>query len=312
MGRVDVAAPGEPAVTFTYLGVGGWIISWGEAQILTGPLFTNPGLVTTGLGEIRTDTAAVDAFMALHPVGEARAILVGHGHYDHLMDVPRVATKHAPRAPILATRTIHNLLGTWTPAGARVREVEPFAGDKEHPGRWMDLGAGVRVMPLRSHHAPHFNGHTLYSGTADVPRRTEPSLAEEWVDGPTFAFLIDFYRVERGDTVVVFRTYYQDAVAAPPYGLAPRPIMKKRPVDVAIVVPATFDQVDWHPERLILNLRPRWVLLGHWENFFKPPDPKRRSVMMTDMGHFEGRLKRVFAGKFWRPGYGTVFRFPVR
>ncbi|HSM60684.1 MAG TPA: hypothetical protein VK849_07790, partial [Longimicrobiales bacterium] len=105
---------------------------------------------------------------------------------------------------------------------------------------------------------------------------------------------------------------YQDAVAAPPRGFAPEALMAERPVDVAILVPATFDQVDWHPEAFVANLRPRWVLLGHWENFFEPPAAPTRSIMLTDLGHFQDRLHRVFDGKSWLPDIGTEFVFPAR
>ncbi|MDX1493983.1 MAG: hypothetical protein R3253_08000, partial [Longimicrobiales bacterium] len=99
---------------------------------------------------------------------------------------------------------------------------------------------------------------------------------------------------------------------APPLGFAPDSLMAERPVDVAIFVPATFDQVDWHPEAFVQNLDPRWVLLGHWEDFFVPVDERTRSIMLSDIGHFEDRLDRVFDGDFWRPEIGTEFRFGRR
>jgi hypothetical protein len=192
--------------------------------------------------------------------------------------------------------------------GDRVLEVDSLAGDQDHAGTWVNLAAGLRVLPLRSHHAPHFDGYTLYKGTTDQPRREEPRWATEWLDGPTYAFLVDFLDP---DGTVAFRIYYQDAVAAPPRGFAPDGLMAERPVDVAIFVPATFDQVDWHPEAFVANLRPHWVLMGHWENFFVPPTTPTRSIMLTDLGHFEERLHRVFGGQSWLPAIGTVFRFPV-
>ena len=76
--------------------------------------------------------------------------------------------------------------------------------------------------------------------------------------------------------------------------------------------PATFDQVDWHPEAFVQNLRPRWVLLGHWENFFVPPESETRAIMLSDIGHFQNRLARVFSGESWLPEIGTEFVFPGR
>lgn len=288
-GSVDLAPPGADAVTFTYLGVGGWIIERGDVQILAAPLFTNPSFLRTGITSIRSDTALVSSHMAPYDVSRARAILVGHAHYDHLMDVPQVARRHAPTARILGSETVRNTLGTWSGLMDRVDLLEEHAADQMNAGTWMDMGAGLRVLPLRSKHAPHFEGLTLYQGTTDEPFTSEPRWATEWLDGPTFAFLIDFLDP---DGSVAFRVYYQDAVVQYPLGFAPQALMAERPVDVAIFVPATFDQVEWHPEAFVENLRPRWVLLGHWEDFFRPPDESTQSILLTDIGHFRDRLRK--------------------
>jgi hypothetical protein len=306
-GTVDLAPDAGDPLRAVYLGSGGWILEHGGETVLTGPLFTNPGLLRTGLLAIRPDTVAIDRWMSRYDVEDAVAILVGHAHYDHLMDVPRVAARHAPRARIVGSRTVANTLGTWSGLDGRIDVVDDSAGDVRTEGRWLRYGHSVRVMALRSRHAPHFAGYTLYRGTQDTPRATEPEWATEWLDGETHAYLIDF--MASADSVA-FRIYYQDAVAHAPAGLAPESLIRERRVDVAILVPATFDQVDWHPEALVENLNPRWVLLGHWEDFFVPIDEPTRSIRLTDMGHFEGRLDRVFPGEFWRPDLWTEFRFP--
>lgn len=306
-GVVDLAPPGAQALELTYLGTGGWIMEYGDDQILAAPLFSNPGLLDTGLTAIAPDTAVIDRWMSRHEVRDARVILTGHAHYDHLMDVPHVARRHAPDARILGNRTVANTLGTWSGLADRVDVVDPATlADQETVGEWLRYG-GVRIMPLRSRHAPHFDGYTLYQGTVDAPLDEMPRSADEWLDGNTLAFLIDFLD-ETG--AVAFRVYYQDAVVAPPYGFAPDTLVAERPVDVAIFVPATFDQVDWHPEAFVENLRPMRVLLGHWEDFFTPLDEPTRSVFVSDIGHFEDRLERVFDGEWWRPEIGTEFRFP--
>ena len=306
---VVVPAPGSgPAVRMVYLGTGGWIFEHGAAQLLAAPLFSNPGLLTTGVASIGPDTAVIDRHMSGLDVGRARAILVGHAHYDHLMDVPRVALRHAPHARILGGRTVLNTLGTWSGLKDRVDLVDGAAGDRATPGRWIPVGRGVRIMPLRSLHGPHFDGLTFYEGTVDAPREKPPGAAIEWVDGETYAFLIDFLD-STGD--VVFRIYYQDAVAPPPWGLAPESVIAERPVDVAILVPATFEEVPWHPETVVGNLRPRRVLLGHWEDFFQPFDEPAEPVPLTDLAEFEERLRRVFQGPVWRPDRFTEFRFPA-
>jgi L-ascorbate metabolism protein UlaG (beta-lactamase superfamily) len=302
---VEAPGPRREPLRVVYLGSGGWILEHAGATVLTGPLFTNPGFFTTGLLPIRSDTATVDRYMSRYDVSSALAILVGHAHYDHLMDVPRVAKRHAPGARIVGSRTVANTLGTWSGLADRVDVVDAMAGDQRTVGQWIRYGDHVRVMPLRSFHAPHFDGYTLYRGTRRKPLREEPTWATEWLDGETYAFLIDFMDDAGGGDSIAFRVYYQDAVAPPPAGFAPDELIEQRPVDVALIVPATFDQVDWHPEALVENLRPRRVILGHWEDFFRPVDRPAQSVRLTDLRHFERRLERVFDGEWWRPDRWT-------
>lgn len=307
-GLVDLAPEGADELRLVYLGSGGWILQHGADVVLTGPLFTNPGLLRSGLWSIASDTTLVDRYMSRWDVSAARAILVGHAHYDHLMDVPRVARVHAPRARIVGSRTVANTLGTWSGLLDRVDVVNDSAGDLRTVGRWLRYGPGVRVMALRSRHAPHFEGYTLYAGRRLRPLDEMPSNAAEWLDGETYAFLVDFLDADGG---VAFRVYYQDAVVAPPYGSAPEALIEERPVDVALLVPATFDQVDWHPEALVENLRPRRVVLGHWEDFFVPVETPARSIRLTDLDHFVHRLERALDGRpWWLPDRWTEFRFP--
>ncbi len=305
-GQVERDVTAAPPLEMTYLGTGGWIMRYDGETVLTAPLASHPSFLAVGLRPVQSDTLAVDRLLAPYDVSRARAILVGHGHYDHLLDVPRVAMVQAPRARIVGTRTVRNLLGTWSGLMDRVDLMEPNAADQESVGRWMRYGDRVRVLPLRSDHAPHFNGLELFDGSVDRPLREPPRTAREWLTGETFAFLVDFLD-DRGE--VAYRIYYQDAVTAPPSGFAPEALMEQRPVDVAVFVPATFDQVDWHPEAFVANLRPRRILLGHWEDFFTPMGGESRSIMLADLGHFEHRLARVFDGEFFRPEVGTRFRF---
>ena len=64
---------------------------------------------------------------------------------------------------------------------------------------------------------------------------------------------------------------------------------------MAIVVPSTYAEVAWHPEALIDNLRPRHVLLGHWEDMFRSPFLEPEPLFLNDFHHFLGRLERALA-----------------
>ncbi|MEQ9569303.1 MAG: hypothetical protein RLN75_03865 [Longimicrobiales bacterium] len=312
---VDLSGGRLPApVTMTYLGVGGWLIETPRTRLLTAPLFSNPSLWRAGFATIDADTAAIAEGLrrfGADDLSDVAAILSGHAHYDHLMDVPWIAGRRAPDARIVVNttgaRTLAPILDRWEIDPARVLDVTDAAADLEGGGRWFSLGPDLRMLPLRSDHAPHFAGMTLYGGerAADLP--TPPAAADEWLEGRTLAFLIEVLDV-RGD--VALRLYVQDAVAREPWGFVPAGTDS---VDVAILVPATYAEVDWHPEAVLENTRARHVLLGHWENLFEPPSADPEPVPFTLLPDFVARLRRALDGDDGRwtlpvPGARVVIR----
>ena len=315
---VEVACCGIAGapVQITYLGIGGWVVRRGAATILFAPMFSNPSLLQVGFGAISPDSVRIDRALDEMRVqlDDVSLILSGHGHYDHLMDVPRVMARHAPGARLLANRASARQLAPWD-LGSRITIVDDSAGDRSHAGRWLRFG-DVRVMPFRSRHAPHFDGYRLFEGRRDEDLTEPPATAADWLDGQTVSYLVDFLEGER----VVFRLFYQDAVAAEPHGLVTDSLVRApgssaREVDLAILVPSTYAEVPWHPEALIDNLRPRHILLGHWEDLFRSPFEEPTPLFLNDFGHFVTRLERALSavsegsGGWHAPVAGTRFLF---
>jgi hypothetical protein len=307
-GDVPVACCGhsDEPIEIVFLGVAGWLLRKGDSAVLTAPLFSNPRFLRTGLSTIRYDSVRIERH--LPDVRDVTAILSGHGHYDHLMDVPYVATHRAPNAVVYANETSVRQLAPFGLPRERTRPIQAEeVGNVEREGRWIQVAPHARIMPLESDHGPHFAGITLYSGarTEDMPN--VPRTAGEWLDGTTLAYLVDLLN---RDGSVALRVYYQDAVAAPPYGLVP-PLSDGVPVDVLLIVPATYAEVRWHPEALIESAPPRHILLGHWEDFFRSPDLPAQPVRFTHLPDFVGRLRRALPeGAGWHvPMPGARFRF---
>ncbi len=296
---LDCCQRADGPVELRYLGVGGWLISSAHGQIMTAPLFTNPGMLKAGFGNFRSDTLRIEEGLRFTGAGDlsgVQAILVGHGHYDHLMDVPWVVARHAPRAVVMSTTTariqIERQAEQLGISADRLIDVSGQVATNLVPGQWIPVGAAFRVLPIYSDHAPHLAGITLYSGVRETPMPVEPRAANEWLDGETIAWLID---VLNADGSVGMRIYYQDAVAREPMGQVPPPeiLGDEIGVDVAIIVPATYAEVDWHPEAILENTEASHVLLGHWENFFAPVLDLASPVMFTLLPDFVARLRRA-------------------
>lgn len=284
---------GAEELTVEYLGVGGWLLRMGDAALLTAPFFSNPGFIEVGFGRIEPDTAAIDAF--LPPVDDVPAILVGHAHYDHLMDVPYILRRHAPRARMYGSRTAVNLVrGDSLLNPERLVSVEEQAGTDTMMGEWLyTRDRRVRFMPLSSGHAPHFMGVHLYMGQVAEPVEGLPERATGWLEGTPLAYLIDFLTPEEE---VAYRIHFQDAASEAPAGFPPS-LPDHVPVDLAILCAPGYEEVAEYPEGILGRLGPAHVLVGHWEDFFRPRGEEIEPVPGTDLEGFVERMTDVLPAR---------------
>jgi hypothetical protein len=235
-------------------------------------------------------------------VARARLVFAGHGHYDHVADLPELLRRHVAGGPVVVVdeTTYHDL----APIRGE-RPGIPMIGlvPLEHSGRWLDellpaapLPAEIRIMPILSDHAPHLGaGHVR--ATALYGRQTEdraelPDGITDWKVGYTWAFLIDL--MHEGE--IAFRILYQDAAAAPLNGFPPEAERARRRVDVNIACVPGYHLVHEYPEQLLAQTDARYVLLGHWESFFRSRDRKLAPIpLTTSRKRIDGFVDRVEA-----------------
>src|SRR5205823_5108118 len=93
----------QDGVRITYLGTNGYQFEAGEHALLVDPYFSRIDLMHVVLGKrIEPDVARIDAGL-IHIASKADAILVTHGHFDHLLDVPVVMQRTGARLIASAT-----------------------------------------------------------------------------------------------------------------------------------------------------------------------------------------------------------------
>lgn len=252
----------------TYLGVGGWLLYWRGEGLLLAPSFSNPAFPPL---RVVANSTRINEFMP--PTHNTKILLVGHGHYDHLLDVPWVMQHQAPEATAYGNTTVGRLLRN-TPVSARFVNVETKmarvhcstpACYQARPEQWTQVGH-IRFMAIESQHAPHAAGFNLLEGgLSPAAPSSLPTYVRRWNQGTTLAFLIDLL-ADDGKTPV-YRIHYQDSASNPPYGFPPL-LPDGKGVDVAIMCAASTDEVEQYPQALLRYLRPRLLLMGHWEDFF--------------------------------------------
>lgn len=321
---VDACAPScRDSVDLVAMGVAGYlIVPWRDTTrlVLTPPLFTNPTIWWMVFGDplfgTRPDTARLTRRLAALPAANAdrlarvHAVLVGHGHYDHLLDLPPLAPL-MPRAVVYGSETVRHLLAPVTalPEARRV-SLEAAAGlEAQRPGRAIDVGPALRVYALPWAHAPNVGTLTIAPGQQREPRRALPRTVHGWRMGTPFAYAID---VLDAAGEVAWRFIYHDAAAGPEVQRRAAEIVKELPMaahTTLIMTAAGFDQVPLYPDISLAHLAPQHVVLGHWEDFFRSSDSDERVVRGIRARDLVARLT-PFVGERWSaPRAGAIIRF---
>lgn len=292
----DDPAPAGAAdeVTVRYLGAGGLYVGWRGEAILTGPFFSNPGLLEVGLRPMRFRWGAVREGLAGVPMARVGAILAGHSHYDHVGDLPVVAGHLAPWTRLYVNASGANALAPYPRLRERVTVLE------SHEGEWLRLtDAAGRPLPFRvrtvpSKHAPHFDGITLWASreTRELDRPWRHHRYGELKAGRTYALVIDLLDSAAEGAAPRYRIYYQDSASKAPAGVPPGEL-RERPYDLAVVVMASAHLVKPYPDDLLREIRPRHALVIHYEDFFSPWERWRGFVPLLTRGRAEAFLRRV-------------------
>jgi L-ascorbate metabolism protein UlaG (beta-lactamase superfamily) len=289
-----------------YLGSGGWILRHGRTAVATAPFYSNPGVLRLAFGQIRANREVIERW--LPDFSDVSAILLGHAHYDHLMDLGIVAESAPSDSRIYANATAAHTLAAMN-EDLRVTVVSDDAWSFGRPENWITVASvdgkpRARVLSIRSDHAPHFAGIRLMDGHLHSDLGAVPTRALKWIGGDTLAFLIEFLNDAEE---VVYRVHYSDASSGPRAGQPPKSDLR---IDVAIPCVASFHAVDDYPGWLVKQLDPRHFALGHWEDFFRPytQDPAElRTVRATNVNRFIATLEaaEVPRDAFTLPAPGT-------
>ncbi len=288
-GKLDEQSHTPQAISIQYLGVGGYLFQHGEDSIMTAPSFTNPGLMRVTLPlPIAVDEVVVDSLLP-DKAKDAEMILVGHAHYDHLLDVPYIMNQHMPETVAYGSTTMKNIV-TAAVDDNRLVDITEAAAIDGKAGEWLyNKNKTIRFMPIKAEHAPHVMGIKVMSGHYDKPLETLPTTAYGWKEGQTYAYIIDFLDQEQNP---VYRIHYQDAASNSPAGLMPA-MADDKIVDMTILCTAAYHQVDDYPEAILQQVQPKTVVLGHWEDFFANQGSEAEVVRMTDIDNFIQRIERV-------------------
>src|SRR5882672_4421090 len=263
--------PGAAGVSFKWFGTNGWEITFGNKTILVDPWFNRfeSGFLQNKLNHdtlVPTDTALIDQH-----VKKADQILIGHGHWDHMADVPYIAKKTG--AMVIGSETHANVMRA---AGVPEGKIVQVKG-----GEYMQFdGYSIEVFPS-VHSMGGTKKYAVPGHLVSVPA-SPPTKVGDLPEGDTLIYVL---RIAGKYTVFLMSSgnYIERAIA----GLKP---------DVALVAPLfSNNTVDFTP-RLVRALNyPKLVLPTHWDNFEAPlsEPPKDLRDIYGDVANLDLWVKEM-------------------
>jgi L-ascorbate metabolism protein UlaG (beta-lactamase superfamily) len=177
-------------------------------------------------------------------VPTATAMIISHSHWDHLADAHVVALHTG--AEVFGSRTTVNVCRSFGVPDSQL--VEMAAGDTVARDRFS-------VRFLASKHVVLDNGTVAYAGTYETPPPSPPRLAPDYLEGGTFAVLLEFggYRIlDIGSANLV-----EEAIR----GLE---------VDILLLSSGGWQRTPRYLERVFSCVTARWVVPCHHDDFLRP------------------------------------------
>jgi L-ascorbate metabolism protein UlaG (beta-lactamase superfamily) len=249
------SSPPTRGVRVTYLGTNGYLLEAPDATILIDPYFSRISLPMIAFNSsVKPHIGRINSGMTRVPK-RVDAILVTHGHFDHLLDVPEIARRTG--ANIIASPTSCYLAqASGTPA---LKTSPVLPGDSLRCGN-------ARVQVLAAVH-DQILGVMPFPGTRGAVPSRPPRRPSDWVCGEPLAFLID----SGGKRI------YVDAGGT----LAALPPAVAKPVDLAILG-VYLRESRSRVLPALQRLRPRYILPSHQDDFFRPLSEEFQFGPMTD------------------------------
>ncbi|MCH7520955.1 MAG: MBL fold metallo-hydrolase, partial [Candidatus Marinimicrobia bacterium] len=166
-----------------------------------------------------------------------------------------------------------------------------------------------RFMALESAHGAHYLRIHLMQGKVKAGLKRAPRSAWGWKEGETLAYLIDFLGPEGA---IDFRIHYSDAVTPGTMGFPPHFAAEDaHPIDLAILCVGSGQVTEGYPETFMAAFKPRHVILGHWEDFFRSAVKRPRRLRSSHIKAFiaEVELDLPPGGDWLLPKPGALYRY---
>jgi L-ascorbate metabolism protein UlaG (beta-lactamase superfamily) len=255
----------SPSVELRWLGTAGFAIRHAGHTVLLDPYVTRASLRECIFGKLSPN---LDLIARYTP--EADAIVVGHTHFDHALDVPAIAQTTGAR--VFGSRSCTTLCRASDVPVPQVVDVESE----------LAFGSVVHeVGPFRlefypSAHSPLLAGRVPFPGEIS-DCESVPLRAHRYACGAVFAVRV----------VVAGRSFLHLGSAE-----IAETRLRRAEGSRLLLCTAGWQSSARFAERVMRAVSPSAVILSHWDNFFTPLDQPAQALPAMEMERLRDALRQ--------------------
>jgi L-ascorbate metabolism protein UlaG (beta-lactamase superfamily) len=274
---VTSASSPDTVLEVTYLGTAGFILSDGEHTVVLDPYVSRPGVLSL-LSPLVPNQALIRQTI---PV--ANDVLVGHAHYDHILDAPDLCQQTGARL-IGSDSTIQ----VGRAAGLPEQQLLATQGHEDiTSGTWM-----VRGLPSR--HGQVF-GRIPFPGDITEPPSWPPRMAE-LKHGLVLNWLVDTGKLKI--VHIDSADFINDELA-------------EHQADIVCLCAIGRRYRPNYVKDVVRLLRPKWIIPCHWDTMMTPLHEEPDLIPTVDLPGFIDEIRAAGCEPLLTPILGKL-HFPLR
>jgi L-ascorbate metabolism protein UlaG (beta-lactamase superfamily) len=266
-------SPANPSLSLRFLGTAGFVIQGEGHTLVLDPFVTRPGIWDT---LFRPLTPNEELIKSLIP--SADDVLVGHAHFDHILDAPSVCHQTGAR-----------LIGSPS-----VCQVGRAAGLPESQllstqGRETITSGPATIVGLPSIHGKVYFGHVPLQGNIERPPSWPPRYRELLC-----GLVLNWWLELAGHRIVHIDSadFIDDE-------------LKEQQADILCLCAIGRHQRPNYVKTAVELLRPKYILPCHWDWFFSPFHAPARMLPGVDLKGFLREINDAGATPILLPFNGT-------
>ncbi len=251
---------------------------------LNDPFFSNPGYAQLITGNYPDRSELIRPY--IQNFGKTNLVTITHGHYDHCLDLPSFKDTYHNETKFISSASTLYSLSEWLNENTHWKKIK--IDHPEFESQWIySEDRHFRVFPIPSHHHPHIGKHIKFSsGQYDTPLDKVPGPVWQWQEGGTYSFFVDVLNQDE----IISRFLIASGDVPKESAELISAISKARNIDIL------FAQY-WHKkkcyptlEKMYEELKPKQIILLHWNNFFRSTDKPLQMIRSSDI---ESEIKKL-------------------